>query len=124
MKTRTIWLIATGIFFITLSCSTGSQSPEDVAVEYYASCFDGDYDKAMDYIISLSDEDKQKFKLGTIEYFEDFKKNHGKIKEIVVEGSEMKSETEFYVRLNIRFEDGYAEDENLTLKKIDGKWGF
>jgi hypothetical protein len=113
------------VFVIVYSCSKSANTPEEVALSFYENCFDGDFEKALKYVNIPPELSQEEVDEGFEElkmYIGEFKERHGNLTAIVVEGMEEKSETKYYVRLNIQFEDGYKEDENLTLIYINGKW--
>ena len=117
------------VMSISISCSTTDKTPEEIAVFIFEKCFNGEYEKTYEYLrlkdgTQLTENEHKKYKEETSEYFNDFISNHGNLIQIEVEGSGPIDDNTYGVRLNISFEDGYSEDENLRLKKFDNNWYF
>lgn len=112
---------------ILVSCSS-TDSPESAAKKYMQLRFDGNYEELVEYVAYDEGTSKEELEKGKAMILALLQAASGmgeqsKIKSFEVGTAQVSEDgNTATVKISYLYEDGKTKDDDLTLKKVDGKW--
>lgn len=115
------------IGIVLVSCSS-TDSPESAAKKYMQLRIDGNYEELVEYVAYDEGTSKEELEKGKAMILALLQAASGmgeqeKIKSFEVGTAEVSEDgNTATVKISYLYEDGKTKDDDLTLKKVDGKW--
>ena len=115
------------IGIVLVSCSS-TDSPESAAKKYMQLRIDGNYEELVEYVAYDEGTSKEELEKGKAMILALLQAASGmgeqeKIKSFEVGTAEVSEDgNTSTVKISYLYEDGKTKDDDLTLKKVDGKW--
>lgn len=127
MAKRLFFSLFVFVGIILVSCSS-TDSPESAAKKYMQLRIDGNYEELVEYVAYDEGTSKEELEKGKAMILALLQAASGmgeqeKIKSFEVGTAEVSEDgNTATVKISYLYEDGKTKDDDLTLKKVDGKW--